>query len=106
MRVLGREALLAAAALLAIAGPAAAQRVCQVNDVDCSTSRINSQREQTLKRLDSDDNRHHEGRAPARRNSGWEQFRQEQLHKRSDPQAGCDVKPIISGGATSVVPTC
>jgi hypothetical protein len=85
-----------------VAGPAIAQRVCQPGDTECSNSRMYSQREQTLRHADRAGRR--DGSVRSQRDSGWEQYRKEQVHGRSAPV--CDSKPIISGGVTRVVPTC
>lgn len=84
--------------------PAEAQRVCQPGDTECSNSRMHSQREQTLKRLDANDVSRRVGNVRGQRNSSWEQYRHEQVHRRSAPV--CNSKPIISGGETRAVPTC
>jgi hypothetical protein len=84
--------------------PAEAQRVCQPSDTECSNSRMYSQREQTLRRLDADGVGRSDGKVRGPRNSNWQQYRQEQTHRRATPV--CDVKPIISGEGTRVVPAC
>ena len=106
MRFLGNDAFVGVAFLVALTSPAASQRVCQFNDTNCFNSRMHSQREQTLRRLQADNQSRQDGKVRNQRNSGWEQFRYEQLYKRGDPKSGCDVKPIISGDETRVVPAC
>jgi hypothetical protein len=104
MQFLGPRGLVGIALLLALTGPAASQRVCQPDDSGCFNSRMHSQREQTLRRMQADEARRSDGTVRAQRDSNWEQFRREQIHRRSSPV--CDVKPIISGAETRVVPTC
>jgi hypothetical protein len=104
MRFLTHGALIGVAVFVALTGPISAQRVCQANDTDCFNSRMHSQREQTLRRLQADNQGRHDGKVRTQRNSGWEQYRQDRIHERSSPV--CDVKPIISGEGTRAVPTC
>ena len=95
-------AAIGVAMFIACAGSASAQRVCQPGDTECYNSRMHSQREQTL-RLQNGEGHRHEGMSGAR-NSSWEQYRQEETHRRSSPV--CDVNPIVTGEGTRVVPTC
>lgn len=86
--------------LLTPASEAFAQRVCRLDDTACQQQRMQNTRNDTLWR-------HGYGRERERPN-----LQQRYYGDRTSPGPGgqangnCDVKPVISGQNTRVVPTC
>lgn len=87
-----------------IAGPAIAQRACQADDIDCIEARTDNQRSRTLWRLQVPEGQRRANPQPTYQR---EQLRRQQLRARGNGgTSGCDVKPVISGQDTRVVPAC
>ena len=91
-----------AVALLA-AAPAVAQRVCKPGDQACSEQRTKVLRDETTRSLDRRQGPYDAARERNVRNRANTRQTRDTMRDRSSP---CDVKPIISGEGTRVVPTC